>query len=64
MNRKKIWRTAALLAAGALGLYILVTGNDGISPTVTVAAQSLPKDTLVPAGTTITLTFTDTGLRD
>lgn len=59
MNRQQ-----ASDAAGKLGLYILVTGNDGISPTVTVAAQSLPKDTLVPAGTTITLTFTDTGLRD
>ena len=59
MNRQQ-----ASDAAGKLGLYILVTGNDGISPTVTVAAQSLPKDTLVPAGTTITLTFADTGLRD
>lgn len=59
MNRQQ-----ASDAAGKLGLYILVTGNDGISPTVTVAAQSLPKDTLVPAGTTVTLTFTDTGLRD
>ena len=59
MNRQQ-----ASDAAGKLGLYILVTGNDGVSPTVTVAAQSLPKDTLVPAGTTITLTFTDTGLRD
>ena len=59
MNRQQ-----ASDAAGKLGLYILVTGNDGISPTVTVAAQSLPKDTLVPAGTTVTLTFADTGLRD
>lgn len=59
MNRQQ-----ASDAAGKLGLYILVTGNDGISPTVTVAAQSLPKDTLVPAGTTLTLTFADTGLRD
>ena len=59
MNRQQ-----ASDAAGKLGLYILVTGNDGISPTITVAAQSLPKDTLVPAGTTVTLTFTDTGLRD
>ena len=59
MNRQQ-----ASDAAGKLGLYILVAGNDGISPTVTVAAQSLPKDTLVPTGTTLTLTFADTGLRD
>ena len=59
MNRQQ-----ASDAAGKLGLYILVTGNDGISSTVTVAAQSLPKDTLVPTGTTLTLTFADTGLRD
>jgi len=59
MNRQQ-----ASLAAGKLGLYILVAGNDEVSPTVTVQAQSLPKDTQVPAGTTITLTFADTGLRD
>ena len=59
MNRQQ-----ASLAAGKLGLYILVAGNDEVSPAVTVQAQSLPKDTQVPAGTTITLTFTDTGLRD
>ena len=59
MNRQQ-----ASDAAGALGLYILVTGNDGVSPNVTVTAQSTAKDTLVPAGTTITLEFTDTTARD
>ena len=50
--------------AGALGLYILVTGNDEISPSVTVTAQSHEKDSQVPTGTTITLEFTDTTARD
>ena len=51
-------------AAGALGLYILVTGNDEISTGVTVTAQNVAKDTEVPAGTTITLEFADTAARD
>ena len=59
MNRQQ-----ASDAAGALGLYILVTGNDEISPNVTVTAQSAAKETTVPAGTTITLEFTDTTARD
>ena len=59
MNRQQ-----ASDAAGALGLYILVTGNDGISPSITVTAQNYEKDTLVPKGTTITLKFTDTAARD
>ena len=59
MNRQQ-----ASDAAGKLGLYILVAGNDEVSQNVTVTAQSLPKDTQVPAGTTVTLTFTDIGLRD
>ena len=59
MNRQQ-----ASDAAGALGLYILVTGNDEISAGVTVTAQSAPKDTEVPAGTTITLEFADTAARD
>ena len=50
--------------AGKLGLYILVTGNTEISPAVTVTAQSVPKDTQVPGGTTITLEFADTRARD
>lgn len=59
MNRQQ-----ASDAAGALGLYILVKGNDEISPAVTVTAQSVAKDTQVPVGTTITLEFTDTAARD
>ena len=51
-------------AAGMLGLYILVTGNDEISPSVTVTSQSVAAETQVPMGTTITLEFTDTGARD
>ena len=59
MNRQQ-----ASDAAGKLGLYILVTGNDEISMQVTATAQSVPKGTKVPAGTTITLEFTDTAARD
>ena len=59
MNRQQ-----ASDAAGALGLYILVTGNDDVSPGVTVTAQSAAKDTPVPVGTTITLEFADGAARD
>ena len=59
MNRQSASDTAL-----SLGLYIRVTGNTEISPNVTVTAQSEPKDTQVPAGTTITLTFTDTKAAD
>ena len=59
MNRQQ-----ASDAAGALRLYILVTGNDEISTGVTVTAQNVAKDTEVPAGTTITLVFADTAARD
>ena len=57
-------RQQASDAAGKLGLYILVTGNDEISMQVTATAQSVPKGTKVPVGTTITLEFTDTAARD
>ena len=59
MNRQQ-----ASDAAGALGLYILVTGNTDVAPNVTVTAQNCDADTQVPMGTTVTLTFTDTGARD
>lgn len=59
MNRQQ-----ATDAAGALGLYVLVSGNADVSPGVTVTAQSIPKDTQVSTGTTITLEFTDTTARD
>ncbi len=59
MNRQQ-----ASDAAGERGLYILVTGNGEVSPSVTVTAQSHPKETQVPSGTTITLEFTDLAARD
>ena len=59
MNRQQ-----ASDAAGKLGLYILVKGNNAISSAVTVTAQSVAKDTQVPVGTTIALEFTDTAARD
>ena len=57
-------RQQASDAAGLLGLYILVTGNEEIAPYVTVTSQSVAANTQVPRGTTITLEFTDTGARD
>ncbi len=59
MNRQQ-----AADAAGALGLYILVTGNGAVSPEVTVTAQNIPAGTAVDAGTTVTLSFADTQARD
>ena len=50
--------------AGKLGLYIYAEGNMELLPQVVVTAQSHPKDTEVPVGTTITLTFTDVGVQD
>ena len=57
-------RSQAAEAAGKAGLYILAQGNTDMVPAVVVTAQSHTKDTVVPAGTTITLTFTDTGVQD
>ena len=51
-------------AAGALGLYILVTGNTDMLPSVVVTSQSKPENSVVPVGTTIQLKFTDTGAAD
>ena len=59
MNRQQ-----AADAAGKLGLSILVTGNDEVSPEVTVTKQSIPAGETVTAGTMIQLEFTDTGARD
>ena len=59
MNRQQ-----AFDAAGKLGLYILVTGNDEISASVVVTSQDTPPGEQVPAGTMIQLKFTDTGARD
>ena len=59
MNRQQ-----AFDAAGKLGLYILATGNDEISPQVVVPSQDMPAGETVPSGTMIQLKFTDTGARD
>jgi len=59
MNRQQ-----ASDAAGKLGLYVLVTGSDEVSASVVVTSQSTPSGETVPAGTTITLEFTDTKARD
>ena len=57
-------RQQASDVAGALGLYILVKGNNEISPDVKVTAQSVPKETKVSTGTTIELLFTDVKVSD
>ncbi len=59
MNRQQ-----ASDAATSLGLYILVTGNSEISPTVKVAGQSISPGAEVDKGTTIELQFTDTKTAD
>ena len=50
-------RQQASDAAGLLGLYILVAGNDELTAVAT--AQSQQKGTQVPVGTTIKVTFTN-----
>ena len=55
MDRQKANDTA-----GALGLYVLITGNTAVDPSVTVTAQSVAPGTQVPVGTVITLEFKDT----
>ena len=57
-------RAQASDAAGKLGLYILVTGNTDIAPSITVTAQDIPSGTAVDRGSTITLEFTDLSSRD
>ena len=57
-------RQQASDAAGALGLYILVCGNQEISTAVTVTAQNIPAGTSVSPGTTVKLEFTDTKAAD
>ena len=51
-------------AAGQLGLYILVTGNQDVSSAVIVTAQDIPPGDTVSKGTTIRLEFTDTKAAD
>ena len=55
MNRQQ-----ASDAAGALGLFILPTGNMEISPKVVVTVQNIAPKTKVTVGTTIRLEFADT----
>ena len=50
--------------AGKLGLYVRFAGNPQTEPDITVIGQSIQKNTLVPPGTTISLTFADTRARD
>ncbi|MGN0999847.1 MAG: penicillin-binding transpeptidase domain-containing protein [Faecousia sp.] len=57
-------RAQASDAAAALGLYILVAGNQEISGNVTVTAQEIPAGTDVPLGTTVRLEFADTKAGD
>ena len=57
-------RQQAAQAAGEQGLYLQITGNEDLSPNVTVTAQNIPENTQVPVGTTITLEFTDRTSRD
>ena len=63
-NFYRMTRQQASDAAGLLGLYILVAGNPDITPTVVVTGQSVSAGTEVPRGSTITLTFADTDIRD
>ncbi len=59
MNRQQ-----AADAAGSLGIYLRISGNPEIAPQITVTAQSEAPDSLILPGTTITLEFTDTTIRD
>ena len=59
MNRQQ-----ASDAAGNLGIYILVSGNNEISTQVVVTAQNIPAGTEVAVGSTIRLEFADTGVSD
>lgn len=59
MNRQQ-----AADAAGEAGLTVVVTGNPEISLEVVVTAQSASPGENVPAGTAITLQFTDIHARD
>jgi stage V sporulation protein D (sporulation-specific penicillin-binding protein) len=57
-------RAQANDAAGALGLYILVSGNTSVAPSVTAVIQSIPPGTEVDTGTTIKVEFIDTKAAD
>jgi len=55
-------RKQATAVAEQLGLYVHIVGN-GDAP-ATVISQSIAKETTVPKGTTVSLTFVDTKARD
>ena len=57
-------RQQASDTAGKLGLYIQAAGNTGLESHIIVTAQSVEKNSQVPAGTTIRLEFTDQTARD
>ena len=57
-------RQQASDAAGAAGLYVLVSGNTAVTTNVTVTSQDIEPETQVKTGTTIKLVFTDTQAAD
>ena len=59
MNRQK-----ASQAAGALGLSVIPIGSDQVSTDVTACSQKEPAGTQLPAGSAVTLQFSDTSARD
>ena len=61
---KGMTRQQASDTAVSLGLYILVAGNNELSPSVTVTAQSIAPGQTVRVGTTIRLEFADTRAND
>ena len=63
-NLLKLNRQQASDLAGSLGFFIAPTGNPEISPQVISVSQNPEPGTLAPAGTTITIQFTDTTVRD
>ena len=59
MNRQQ-----AADAAGKLGLYVLVSGNDEIAGNIVAVAQDISPGTQVSAGKTVQVTFADPAARD
>ena len=59
MNRQQ-----ASDAASAAGLYLLIAGNNEVSPEVTVTEQSVQPGEQIARGSTIRLVFTDTHAAD
>ena len=54
MNRQQASDTA-----GALGLYVLVSGNTSVEPDIVVTTQSVSPGTKIESGTTVQLEFAD-----